>query len=94
MYSNKAKIGSYLIGYWFVCLFVFDVPSTARSFRELGHPHLLSLAKDVKLNKYTVPTRNRTPGRRMAVHYATAAPHKLLGYWKSHIYYSTNFFEI
>ena len=26
------------------------------------NPHLLSLAKDVKLGFYTVPTRNRTPG--------------------------------
>ena len=33
------------------------------------HPHLLSLAKDVKLGFYTV----RTPGRRVAVHSATAA---------------------
>ena len=39
--------------------------------------HLLSLAKDVELGKYTVPTRNRTPGCRVAVHYATAAPRKL-----------------
>ena len=41
------------------------------------HPHLLSLTKDVKLGKYTVPTGNRTQGRRVAVHYANAAPHKL-----------------
>ena len=41
------------------------------------HPHLLSLAKDVKFGKYTVPTGNRTPGRRVAVHYATSAPRKL-----------------
>ena len=41
------------------------------------HPHLLSLAKDVKLGKYTVLTGNRTPGYRVAVHYATAAPRKL-----------------
>ena len=40
------------------------------------HPHLLSVAKDAKLGKYTVPTGNRTPDRRMAVHYATAAPRK------------------
>ena len=33
------------------------------------HPHLLSLAKDVKLSFYTVPTGNRAPGRRVAVHY-------------------------
>ena len=38
-------------------------------------PHLLSLAKDVKLGKYTVPTGNRTRGRR-----ATAAPPKLHSY--------------
>ena len=48
--------------------------------QQRGHlettPHLLSLAKDVKLGKYTVPTGNRTPGRRVAVHYATAAPRK------------------
>ena len=36
------------------------------------HPHLLSLAKDVKLGFYIVPTGNRTPGRRVAVHYTTA----------------------
>ena len=54
------------------------------SHRQLGHlemaPHLLSLAKDVKLGKYIVPTGNRTPGHRVAVHYATAAPHKLHKY--------------
>ena len=27
------------------------------------HPHLLSLAKDVKRGKYTVPTGTRTSGR-------------------------------
>ena len=50
-----------------------------RSLRD-GTPflHLLSLAKDVKLGKYTVPSGIRTPGRRVAVHYATAAPRKLL----------------
>ena len=41
------------------------------------HPHLLPLAKDVKFGKYTVPTRIRTPGCRVAVHYATATPRKL-----------------
>ena len=40
-------------------------------------PHLLSLAKDVKLVRYTVPTGKRTPGHRVAVHYTTAAPRKL-----------------
>ena len=41
------------------------------------HPHLLSLAKDVKLGFYTVPTGNRTPDRRVAVQYTTAAPRQL-----------------
>ena len=45
-------------------LFVFYVPSTVRSFRD-GTPYLLSLAKDVKLDKHTIPTGNRTPGRHM-----------------------------
>ena len=57
----------------FVCMFMFNVPSTARSFRD-GIPFI---AKDEKLGKYTVPTGNRTLGRRVAVHYATAAPRKL-----------------
>ena len=35
------------------------------------HPHLLSLAKDVKLCFYTVPNRYRTLGHRLAVHYST-----------------------
>ena len=38
------------------------------------------LAKDVKLGKYTVPTGNRTQGRRVAVHYVTAAPRKIYYY--------------
>ena len=41
------------------------------------HPFFLSLTKVVKLGKYTVPTGNRTLGRRVAVHYATPAPRKL-----------------
>ena len=40
------------------------------SLQLRGHletpPHLLSLAKDVKLGKYTIPTGNQTPGRRVA----------------------------
>ena len=31
----------------------------------------------MKLDKYTIPTGNWTPGRRMAVHYVTAALRKL-----------------
>ena len=46
-------------------LVVFYVSSIARSFRD----HILSFA-DVELGKYAVPTGNRTPGRRVAVHYA------------------------
>ena len=55
-------------------------------------PHLLSLAKDVELGKYTVPTGNRTPGRRVAVHYATAAPRKLHPHKRIQrfIYFSVN----
>ena len=41
----------------YIWLVVFYVRSTVRSFRD-DTPHLLSLAKDVKLGKYTVPTRN------------------------------------
>ena len=37
-------------------------------------PHLLSLAKDVNLNFYTVPIGNRTLGHCFAVHYTTAVP--------------------
>ena len=52
------------------------------SHRQRGHlettPHLLSLAKGVKLGKYTVPTGNQTSGCRTTVHYTTAAPRKLL----------------
>ena len=48
---------------------------------QLGHletaPHLLSLSKDVELVFNTVPTGNRTPVRRVAVHYTTAAPCQL-----------------
>ena len=36
---------------------------------ERLHPHLLSLANDVKPGKYTIPTGNLTPGCCMAVHY-------------------------
>ena len=66
-----------LIGLLMVSWLVeFYVPSTARSFRD-SYPFFLSLTKDVKLGKYTVPIGNRTPGRRVAVHYATAAPRQL-----------------
>ena len=47
---------------------MFYVPSTAWSFRD-GTP-IYCPVKDVKLGKYIVPTRNRTPGGRVAVHSA------------------------
>ena len=47
------------------------------SLQQRGHAYLLSLVKDVKLGKYTIPTGNRTPGRRVTVHYITAAPLQL-----------------
>ena len=58
-------IHGWLVG-WLV---VFYIPSTARSFSD--GPHLLSVVKDVKLGFNTIPG-NRTPGRRMAVHYTDA----------------------
>ena len=53
-----------------VCLFVC---LCFTSFQQRGHLETahMSLARDVTLGKYTVPTENPTPGRRVAVHYAT-----------------------
>ena len=66
----------------------FKVPSTARSLRD-GTSILLSFAKDVKLDTYTVPTGNLTPGRRMAVHYViTAALRKLHANKVMYIYHA------
>ena len=45
--THRSRIG------WLV---VFYVPSTARSFRDAPPPIYKGLAKDVKLDKYTVPT--------------------------------------
>ena len=56
---------------------VFSIPSTARPFRD-GTPIYCPFAKDVECGFYTVPTGNRTPGCRVAVHYTTAAPRQLL----------------
>ena len=61
-------------------LAVFYVSSTAYHLKTASH--LLSLAKDAKLGFYTVPTGNRTPGRRVAVHYTTAVPRQLLYIFK------------
>ena len=49
--------------------------------RQRGH--LLSLAKDVKLGFYTVPTGNRTPSRCVAVHYTAAAQRHLTNLQRS-----------
>ena len=71
-FTHPTHSGSYSC--LFVCL-------CFTSLQQRGHletaPFLLSLAKDVKLGKYTVPTGNRTPNRHVAVHYATATPRKL-----------------
>ena len=48
-----------------------------RGHLETAPPFTHLFAKDVKIGKCAVPTGNRTPGRRVAVHYATAAPRKL-----------------
>ena len=58
----------------FLCLCLTSLQQ--RGHLETAPPFTLPL-KDVKLGKYTVPTENRTPGRRVAVHYAIAAPRKL-----------------
>ena len=60
------------------CNLYFDCVRLCFTFlQQRGHletaSNLLFLAKDVKIGKYTVPTGNRTPGRRVAVHYASAA---------------------
>ena len=58
----------------FVCLCFTSLQQ--RAHLETAPPFTVP-SKDVKLGKYTVPTGNRTPGRHMAVHYATTAPRKL-----------------
>ena len=65
------SLAAYVLKTGFVCLFVFYVPSTARSLRD-GTPIYCPL-----LGKYTVPSGKRTLGRRMAVHYVTTAPRRL-----------------
>ena len=58
-------------------MFVFCLPLIDREVIYRRHSHLLSLAKDEKLGKYTVPIGNRTPRCRMAVHYYTTVPRQL-----------------
>ena len=55
---------------------LFYVPSTERSFRD-DTPIYCPLQRTQSL-VFTVPSGNRTPGRRVAVHHTTAAPHQLL----------------
>ena len=43
---------------------------------------VISLAMDVKFGFYTVPIGNRTPGRRVAINYTTAAPRQLHAFLK------------
>ena len=62
---------------WLVgCVYV---PSTARSLiKKLETaPPLTVPYEGHKARFYTVPTGNRAPGRRVAVHYTTAAPRQL-----------------
>ena len=51
------------------------------SYRQRGYlekvPPFTVPCESMWICFYTVPTRNRNPGRRMAVHYTTAAPRKL-----------------
>ena len=48
------------------------------SLQQRGHletaPPFTVPCEGRKLGKYTIPTGNPTPGRRVAVHYSTAAP--------------------
>ena len=63
------------------------------SHQQRGHlataPSFTSLAKDVKLGFDTVPTGNRTPGRRVAVHYTIAAPRELNTHTQTHTHTHT-----
>ena len=67
------KLAEALVG-WLVGCVLRPIDSEVIKRR---HSHLLSLVKDTKLGKYTVPTRNQTPGGRVAFHYTTAAPRQL-----------------
>ena len=71
--SRRAKdVGTTSEISWFVGrLVVFNVPSTARSFRD-GAPYKLSLVMDVKLGFKSVPTGNRTLAG--PLHYRCATP--------------------
>ena len=55
-------------------LVVFYVPSTARSFRD-GTPIYCPLRRT--WSSVNTPFRESNPGRRVAVHYTTAAPRQL-----------------
>ena len=47
-----------------------------RGHLETSSPFTVPCEKNVKLGKYTVPTGNRSPGRHVEVHHATAVPRK------------------
>ena len=64
----------YFTIYWFG---LFGLTSHRHQGRLETLPYLLSLVKDVELGFYTVPTRYRTLGRYVEVHYTTAAPRQL-----------------
>ena len=58
---------------FFGWLVVFNVPSTARSFRD-GAAIYCPISKDVKLGFNTVPDGNRTPLRGSPLHNRCATP--------------------
>ena len=68
---------------------VFYVPLTARSFRD-GTPIYCPLQRRRSLVN---TTGNQTPGRRMPVHYSTAAPRKLLYWILSTVYYTCHYMK-
>ena len=71
---NQCKISWRL---QFVCSFGWLVGCVLRPIHSKVIKRRQPLAKEVKLGFYTIPTGNRTPCCRMAVHYTTAAPRQL-----------------
>ena len=70
---SQMHLCSFLLCYHFcfILLVVFSVPSTVRSFRDDTSIYCL-LRRTWSSFFYTIPTRNRTLGHHVAVHYTTA----------------------
>ena len=79
--SPKTRHDNLSVGDLVCWLVVFYVPSTARSFRD-GTPIYCPLRRTWSSVFYAVPTGNRTPGRRVAFHYTTAAPFDQYDEWE------------